>query len=309
MLPSGDVLPHHLQLNIGDLVVSAQKLGASAQLNGEEMPAQRRSMLEGDVISLAGVDFQLDRSQPAVAVPEAQDSMFMSFEQHDTQLADAARAATPAVRRRGRWVGGGVVLAGVIAVLGLASWDASGVRGRANDRLNLQELERVLAAFPEVEAVAGANGSVSLRGYVESRTRKQALRQAIEPFGAQVSTSVMSADEMIEQARRFISDPGVAIAYTGHGRLVVSGSSEDDGLKQQVRRLSEDLHPVVLVSDKVQYRAKTTPNVRANSGRRGRTCCLRAWLASPKTRAACAISSWPTAAATTKARCCAAAPS
>ena len=258
MLPSGDVLPHHLQLNIGELVVSAQKLGASAQLNGEEMPVQRRSMLEGDVISLAGVDFQLDRNQPAAVAPEAQDSMFMSFEQHDAQLADAAaRASAPPVRRKGRWIGGGVVLAGVIAVLGLASWDASGVRGRANDKLNLQELERVLVAFPEVEAVAGANGSVSLRGYVESRTRKQALRQAIEPFGAQVTTSVMSADEMIEQARRFISDPGVAIAYTGHGRLVVSGSSEDDGLKQQVRRLSEDLHPVVLVSDKVQYRAKT----------------------------------------------------
>jgi type III secretion system YscD/HrpQ family protein len=258
MLPSGDVQSHHLQLNIGELLVSAQKLGAaSAQLNGEEMPQQRRSVLEGDVISVAGIDFQLDRNQPVQAQPDAQDSMFMSMDEHDALAAQSHREAAAPVRRKGRWVGGGVAVAGVLVVLGLASWDASGVRGRSSDKVNLQEVERVLAAFPEVEAVAGSNGSVSLRGYVESRARKQALKQAIEPFGAQVTASVLSADEMIEQARRFISDPGVSIAYTGHGRLVVSGTSEDDALKQQVRRLSEDLHPVVLVSDKVQYRAKT----------------------------------------------------
>jgi len=258
MLPSGDVQSHHLQLNIGELLVSAKKLGAaSAQLNGEEMPQQRRSVLEGDVISVAGIDFQLDRNQPVQVPADAQDSMFMSSDEHDALAADAPRVMTTPRHRKGRWVGGGVAVAGVLVVLGLASWDASGVRGHTSDKVNLQDVERVLAGFPEVEAVAGSNGSISLRGYVESRARKQALKQAIEPFGAQVTANVLGADEMIEQARRFIGDPGVAIAYTGHGRLVVSGTSEDDALKQQVRRLSEDLHPVVLVSDKVQYRAKT----------------------------------------------------
>jgi type III secretion protein D len=68
---------------------------------------------------------------------------------------------------------------------------------------------------------------------------------------------VVSAEEMVEQARRFVSDPGVTIAYAGSGRLVVSGTVEDDAVRQQIRRLSEDLHPMVLVSDKVTYRPKT----------------------------------------------------
>jgi type III secretion system YscD/HrpQ family protein len=266
MLPGGDVLPRHLQITVGELVVSAQKLpGGNAQLNGEDMPAQRRSVLAGDVLSLGGIDFQLDRVQPHVAAAhEHADSMFAGDDPPAAPLAaQPALAAGP-----GRWLGGGLALVGVVAVLALAPWEASGRRPRESASVDLQEVERVLAAFPEVEAVAGAGGNVALRGYVESRSRQLALREAIRPFGARVQVSVLSADEMIEQARRFISDPGVSVAYAGHGRLVVSGVSEDENLRQQVRRLTEDLHPTVLVSDKVQYRTKAA--ARGDDGERAR---------------------------------------
>jgi type III secretion protein D len=97
---------------------------------------------------------------------------------------------------------------------------------------------------------------VSVRGYVESRERRMALQQALARVSHGVSLSVVSADEMVEQARRFVSDPGVTIAYAGQGRLVVSGTVEDDAVRQQIRRLGEDLHPLVLVSDKVTYKPK-----------------------------------------------------
>ncbi|HEX3139495.1 MAG TPA: FHA domain-containing protein, partial [Rhizobacter sp.] len=227
MLPGGEVQSHHLQLNVGELLVSAQKTGtAGAQLNGQEMPTQRRSVMEGDVLSIAGIDFQLDRNRPATAAPEPQDSMFVGAAEPGASLPEALPAEP--VSHRGRWVGVAAAVAGIAVVLVFAYGGVTDVRARAGEKLSLQEVERVLAGFPEVEAVAGPNGGVALRGYVESRARKLALQQAIAPFGPQVSTSVLGADEMIEQARRFISDPGVAIAYTGHGRLVVSGTSEDE---------------------------------------------------------------------------------
>jgi type III secretion system YscD/HrpQ family protein len=257
MLPGGDVQPRHLQLTVGALVLSVQRLGdAAASLNGEEMPAQRRSVMAGDVLTIGGIDFQLDRAQPVAVPEEAADSMFVGTEEAALAAAEAAPRAA-ATRHRGRWLGGGAAVAGLVAVLGFASWDASGTRPRASETVDLQAVQRVLAGFPEVEAVAGADGSVALRGYVESRTRKLALRQAIEPFGARTTLAVLSAEEIVEQARRFINDPGVSIAYGGKGRLLVSGSSEDIGLRRQLRRLAEDLHPAVLVSDKVQYVERT----------------------------------------------------
>jgi type III secretion protein D len=87
---------------------------------------------------------------------------------------------------------------------------------------------------------------------VETRQRRQALREAMAPFGRRVSVNVHAAEEMVEQARRYVSDPAVAITYVGAGRLVVSGTVDDASVRDKVRRLGEDLNPTVLVSDKVQ---------------------------------------------------------
>jgi len=65
---------------------------------------------------------------------------------------------------------------------------------------------------------------------------------------------------MVEQARRYVGDPGVAVTYAGQGRLVLTGTVEDSAVRQKIRRLGEDLHPSVLVSDKVQYREKSQPD-------------------------------------------------
>ena len=256
MLPGGDVLPRHLAFTVGELAVSVQRLGAAgAQLNGEELPVQRRSVMAGDVISVGTIDFQLDHNQPVAAEPEYADSMFAGIEMASA-AAPQLRTPAPTRRARGRWLGGGVVLLTLAGLLGVASWDAAGRRRPESDAPRMHDVEKLLAGFPEVEAVAGPGGALTLRGFVESHARKLALREALQPLGPRVELSVLSADEMIEQARRFISDPGVAITYAGHGRLVVSGISEEEGLRSQIRRLGEDLHPAVLVSDKVQYRAR-----------------------------------------------------
>jgi len=254
MLPGGDVLPQHLVFNVGELVVSVQKLGpATAELNGEAMQQPRRSLVAGDVLRVGAFEFQLDRVYAAL---EPEDRMFAGPESMLPPAANEARSPAAPERRPLRWLGAAVVVLSLAGIGGLSAWSGSDGR-RGEPVADLLGVEQALKAFPEVEAVATPGGGVNVRGYVESRARRQALQQALAPFGTAVGISVVSAEEMVEQARRFVSDPGVTIAYAGSGRLVVSGTVEDDAVRQQIRRLSEDLHPMVLVSDKVTYRPKT----------------------------------------------------
>lgn len=252
MLPGGEVLPRHLVMTVGDLVISVQKAGGgSARLNGEELGAQRRSVLPGDILAVGAIELELDRSY---ADNEADDPMFAWS---DSMLSDDAPAAGQAPPRPAGppWRGGAVmVLLAMAGFTALAAWNGSRVQQRAEEAPDLAALEKSLARYPEVQAVAAPGGQVALKGFVESKQRRQALEEAVQPFGQRVIVQVLAADEMVEQARRYIGDPGIALTYAGKGMLVVSGTADDDGARQKIRRLGEDLRPNVLVSDRVQYR-------------------------------------------------------
>ena len=253
MLPGGDVLPRHLAFTVGELVVSMQRLGtASARLNGQEIQQPRKSVVAGDIVSVGQIDFQLDRTYPTRA---QEDRMFAPA--HGALPDEGALARQPAsgTQRLGLWVGGVIA---ILAVLGIAAMALGGDRGGAmnGNSVNLAEVEKALVPFPEVEVVAAPGGQFGVKGYVESKQRRQTLEQAMARFGSKVSVNVHSAEDMVEQARRYVGDPGVAVTYTGQGRLVLTGTVEDAAVRQKIRRLGEDLHPSVLVSDKVQYREK-----------------------------------------------------
>jgi len=119
---------------------------------------------------------------------------------------------------------------------------------------------RALAPFPELEAVAAPGGQVRVKGFVESRQRRQQLDQALAPMGRRVAIEAVAVDELVEQARRYLGNPALGVNYAGKGQLVVSGASDDDALRQRVARLGEDLHPEVLVSDHVSWRPAPPPD-------------------------------------------------
>jgi type III secretion system YscD/HrpQ family protein len=253
MLPGGDVLPRHLAFTVGELVVSMQRLGtASARLNGEEMLQPRRSVVAGDIVSVGQIDFQLDRSYPAST---QEDRMFAPAQGALADEGAQERAPVRSAQRMGYWVGGVLAL---LAVVGIAAVSLGGSvsAGSAAGNVNLAEVEKALVPFPEVEVVAAQGGQFSVKGYVESKQRRQTLEKAMAAFGSKVSVNVHSAEDMVEQARRYVGDPGVAVTYTGQGRLVLSGTVEDAAVRLKIRRLGEDLHPSVLVVDKVSYREK-----------------------------------------------------
>ncbi|MEW6706086.1 MAG: FHA domain-containing protein [Pseudomonadota bacterium] len=260
MLPGSEVLPRHLVIHVGELVISVQAAGGGeAHLNGQPLGGQRRSLVAGDIVAVGPIELELDRSYPE---GEADDPMFAWSPSMLDE--DGPRPPRPAPAGRPWWRGGATAL--LLALAGLtavAAWQRGGKAADANaPHLDLAALEKTLAAFPEVEAVAAPGGQVLLKGFVETRLRRQALAQAVRSLGGQVAMSVHAADDIVEQARRYVDDPGIALTYAGRGQLVASGVTDSDAVRQKLRRLGEDLHPNVLVSDRVQYRE---PKPRANA--------------------------------------------
>lgn len=250
VLPGPEVQPRHLQFNVGEVAVALQRLGdASVRLNGVELEFARRSVVVGDRIALGRIEFEIDR---VYASEEAADSMFLT--------ADAAREAAPPVAHAPparRLVQAWPVFAAVFLMSALMLW---WTMGTPNDDSALApptdfaQLRKDLAAFPEVELVAAAGGRMQVNGFVESQVRRQALDKLVQPYGKHVVSRVQVVEAVMEQARRFIGDPGVAVSYGGKGRLVVTGATDSAAVQDKVHRLAEDMHPAVLVSDKVQYR-------------------------------------------------------
>lgn len=254
MLPGSDVLPRHLVFTVGELAMSLQKVGAAAvRLNGQDVQAQRKGVVAGDVVSVGSIDFQVDRSYPA---PEHDDPASEWAESIMPGDAPPAALLQAPARRGSPWLSVAVVVLAVGGAAGVLAWAGGAGSSTRAATVDLAEVEKALKPFPEVEVVAVAGGRFNVRGYVESRQRKQALAETMAPFGRQVSTSVHAAEDIVEQARRYVSDPGISMSYAGQGRLVVAGATEDESVRQKIRRLADDLHPAVLVSDQVKLRPR-----------------------------------------------------
>jgi len=205
------------------------------------------------VVTVGRIDLQLERSYPA---PERADPMFAGPE---SVLADDATAARPAAGRGTAFrAGAALLLLACAGLLGVGLW--AGGEDRPPAATSPADVARVLAPFPELEAVAAPGGQVRVKGFVESRQRRQQLDQALAPLGRRVSVEAVAVDDLVEQARRYLGNPALGVSYAGKGQLVVSGASDDDALRQRVARLAEDLHPEVLVSDRVSWRPAPPPD-------------------------------------------------
>jgi type III secretion protein D len=221
-------------------------------------------VVAGDVVNVGPIEFQFDRTYPA-AVQD--DSMFAESIMPDDTAPTAAPPVPPS-RPTARWAGAAAMVGAALLLLGLTAWDGAAAVSGGGDGLNVRAVEQAVAGFAEVEVVALHGGELAVRGHVESKARRQALLDAVQPFGPGVTVNVQAADEIVEQARRYVSDPAISIAYTGRGRLLVSGVADDASLQQKIRRLGEDLHPTVLVTDRVQYREK--PDMQREADMRAR---------------------------------------
>lgn len=260
MLPGGEVQPHHLVIHVGELAVALQRVGAAViALNGVDVHQARRSAMPGDVIRLGGLELQLEQVLPRA---EALDSMFADGDAADP--ASPRAGARQAERGASFWAGVGLLVLAIVGLVGVTlGVNSAAALTQGAAAVNLASVERAAAAFPEVHVETAGGGQLAVRGFVESRLRLVELRRALQRFGSGVTIDVQSADDLVEQATRYLGDPGVAMSYAGHGRLVASGSAQDDAVRARIRRLAEELHPFVIVSDKVQYHAAAAPLAKA----------------------------------------------
>jgi type III secretion system YscD/HrpQ family protein len=261
MLPGGDAQPRHLIVHVGELVVAVQRLDdAAVQLNGEPMQHARRSAMPGDVLCVGSVELQLERAVPVV---ETRDPM---FDPDGSMPRAAAPSIDPARRQLGFKLGAGLLVAAIVGLVLLPLAAPGALRSGQTTQDGIDWVKRVTIDYPEVEVVANGAGQVSVRGFVESTLRKQALARTLEPIAGRATVSVRSADDVVDQATRYLAEPGVAVSYQGKGRLLVTGTARDEAVRERIGHLSAELHPDVLVVSQVRVRDNVeAPKPRAAS--------------------------------------------
>ncbi len=273
LLPSSEALPRHLVFTAGELALVVQRAAddAPVQLNGQPMSSSRRSLVAGDVVSIGKTDVQIDHSYPRHGLDDAQeprhaDSMFLADDSDD---AHEARALASGRRRPGgAWAALlGAAALGAAAVL-LTSWlagrggDAAGdaaAQLSARSGADFVKLEKVLRDYPDVEVTAAPGGRLGLKGYVETAARLKALRDDVRKAAPQASIQVHVAEDLVEQATRFIGDPAVSVLYAGKGRLMAAGSVEGGAARERIKQLNNDWQPAAFIEDKLSQRQPQAP--------------------------------------------------
>jgi hypothetical protein len=260
LLPPADgVLARHAVLAVGEVALAVQRVDdAELRVNGVAMQTQRRSLIGGDILSIGALDLELDRPMVrAVTADETADGEDRLFAPAGAGVPPVA--PTPAGLPRGVRIGAGAACVLGVAALLFALARVASAPAAGESRADLATVQRAVGDFHEVEVSAVRNGTLAVKGFVESRERKAALQSALAPFGPAVGVSVHAADDLVEQARRYIDEPGVSVRYAGGGKLVASGTADDDAVRQRVKRLADDLYPSVALSDTIEIVSKAAP--------------------------------------------------
>ena len=120
-------------------------------------------------------------------------------------------------------------------------------------------LEKVLRDYPDVEVTASPGGRLGLKGYVETAARLKALREDVRKAAPQAAMQVHVAEDLVEQATRFIGDPSVSVMYAGKGRLMAAGSVEGGAARERIKQLNNDWQPAAFIEDKLSQRQPQAP--------------------------------------------------
>lgn len=262
---SGDILPRHFVFTVGDIAVSIRRIGtAVVRLNGEELSIHRRGAVRGDIVSLGDIDFELDWLEavdgpsPQRVEPDAAaetEHIGASLEADDEEYLGLDLPPSRPRYRAALVIAAAVGIFAIAAGIGLRTTGYLGatVHAGVGGKVDAAVLEAALVDFPDIKVAANSDGTALVKGYVTSSARKSALLGLLEPFGKRVSADIHITDEILQRARGFLNDPNLTVTYAGRGRIVVSGRSESELIRQKIKRLGQDLLPAVAVLDSVQY--------------------------------------------------------
>jgi hypothetical protein len=115
--------------------------------------------------------------------------------------------------------------------------------------------------WPDVRVGLDRNGAATVLGFVanaDEASRLQAwLRQTENLRNAAVNVRV--GDDLVRRVTGLLPDKSLQARYAGTGVVRVTGTSTSKALREEIRRLNDDLSEVVRIDDAITYNLPPDP--------------------------------------------------
>ncbi|MFM0036934.1 FHA domain-containing protein [Paraburkholderia strydomiana] len=258
ILPDREIAARQLCLHVGSIAVSVQNQGgAPVLLNGTPLAQMRRALMPGDTVTVAHVKFGIERLAGAQVVP-------------------AGAASVGGGKRHGEshhWLS--VVLPAWLGGLGsrrlmfalLALWSAFAIAAGSYVAVatrgsfwwshqsrfeRMRDVEGALRQFPELTVEPGQGNAIAVDGYVRDARDRARVAAIVDGFDGVTLGDVYVVNDLLATAQQTLSDTQLKVAYTGRGRMTISGVATR-AVWQRVQNFKRDAKPAVEVTDQVVY--------------------------------------------------------
>jgi hypothetical protein len=258
ILPDREIAARQLCLHVGSIAVSVQNQGgAPVLLNGTPLAQMRRALMPGDTVSVASVKFGIERLAGAHVVPAGAASV--SGGKRHGESRHWLAVVLPA------WLGGLGSRRLMFALLALwsafaiaaGSYVAVATRGsfwwsHQSRFERMRDVEGALRQFPELTVEPGQGNAIAVEGYVRDANERARAAAIVDGFDGVTLGEVYIVNDLLATAQQTLSDTQLKVAYTGRGRMTISGVATR-AVWQRVQNFRRDAKPAVEVTDQVVY--------------------------------------------------------
>jgi type III secretion system YscD/HrpQ family protein len=116
----------------------------------------------------------------------------------------------------------------------------------------MRDVEGALRQFPELTVEPGQGNAIVVDGYVREANDRARAAAIVDGFDGVTLGEVYVVNDLLATAQQTLSDTQLKVAYTGRGRMTISGVATR-AVWQRVQNFKRDAKPAVEVTDQVVY--------------------------------------------------------
>ncbi len=250
ILHDEDIADHHVQLSISPESIVLKPLVQPVMVDGREVGVDEVALHPRQIVKIGKVEFVVVDSQAAndrrTATPrphsaaEAASVALSAKKQAASPRARSGKATTTVPAGKSSLSGGSVPYLGIglgLLLLGNLIYFAPKVShfmtsvGLAST--DEQKAEVLLAKLgqSDFDLKQQPDGSMKLRGYVETIAQRNELVREIQRAGLKGNVSIWSQEELVENAAmicRTLGEPSIRVKGLEHGKLLADGFVSSD---------------------------------------------------------------------------------